>query len=54
VLPGVTEKALAESERISLTYSGAWEDFEELKSTGDVDQSVWKVCVWLPDQFTIY
>jgi len=52
VLLGAPENALAESESTLLSSRGAWEHLEVLRSTGEVDRSVWEVCVWLPDRFT--
>jgi len=53
VLSGVPENALAESKSTVLSSRGTWEHLEVLRSTGEVDQSVWEVCVWLPDRFSI-
>ena len=52
VLPGARENALAESESTLISSRRAWEHLELLGSTGEVNRSVWEVCVWLPDQFT--
>ena len=46
------ENALAESESTLLCSRGAWKHLEVLRSTGEVDQSVWEVCVCLLDRFT--
>ena len=46
------ENDLPESESTLLSSRGAWEHLEVLRSTGEVNQSVWEVCVWLPDRLT--
>jgi hypothetical protein len=52
VLSEAPENALSESESTLLSFWGAWEHLESLESTGEVYQSVWEVCVWLPVRFT--
>jgi hypothetical protein len=52
VLSGVSVNALAESESTLLSSKGAWEHLALLGSTGEVYQSVWEVCMLLPDRFT--
>jgi len=49
VLSGALENALAESESTFLSSRGAWEHLEVLRSTDEVDWSVWEVSMWLPD-----
>jgi len=49
---GAPENALAESENTLLSSSGAWEQLEVLRSTGEVDYSVWEIGMLLPDRFT--
>jgi hypothetical protein len=43
MLSGAPENALAESESTLLSSRGAWEHLEVLRSTGEVDRSVWEV-----------
>jgi len=52
VLSGERENALAESESSLQSSSGGWEHLKVLRSTGEGYQSVWEVCVWLPDRIT--
>jgi len=52
VLSGACENALAESESTLQNIRGGWEHLDVLKSTAQGNQSVWKVCVWFPDQIT--
>jgi len=52
VLLEAPENALAESESTVLSSRGAWKHLEVLRSTGQVNRSVWDVCVELPDWFT--
>jgi hypothetical protein len=52
VLSDAPENALAESDSTLLSSRGAWEHLEVLRSTGEVDRSVWEVCARLPNQFT--
>jgi hypothetical protein len=52
VLLEAPENALAESESTLFSSKGAWKHLEVLRSTAEVDRSVWEVCVWLPDKFT--
>ena len=54
VLSGNRENALAESESTMQSSRVAWEHQEVLRSTGEGYQSVWEVCLWLPDQFTLF
>jgi len=49
MLSGAPENALAESESTLLSFRGAWGHLDVFGSTGEVDHSVWKVCMWLPD-----
>ena len=51
VLLGAPDNAFAESESTLLSSMGAWEHLEVNRSTGEVDRSVWEVCMWLPDRF---
>jgi len=52
VLSGARENALAQSQSILQSSRGGWKHLEVLKSTGEGYQSVWEVCVWLPDRIT--
>jgi len=54
VLFSAPEKALALSKHTFLSSWGAWERLELLRSTGEVNQHVWEVCMWLLDHFTIF
>jgi hypothetical protein len=49
---GAPENALAESENTLLSSRGAWQHLEVLRNTGEVDLSVWEVCVLYLDLFT--
>jgi hypothetical protein len=53
VLSGSPENALAESEGTMFSSRGAWEHLELRGSTGAVYGSVWELCAWLPDRFTL-
>ena len=46
------ETTLVESESTLQSSRGGWEHLEALQSTGEGYQSVWEVCIWLPDQNT--
>jgi len=52
VLSGAHENALVESESTLQSSRGGWDHLEVLRSTGESYQTVWEVCVWLPDQIT--
>jgi len=45
VLLGAPENALTESKSTLLSSRRAWEHLEVLRSTGEVDWSVWEVCM---------
>jgi hypothetical protein len=45
VLSGAPENALAESKSTLLSSRGAWKHLEVLRSTREVDRSVWEVCM---------
>jgi len=53
MLSGALESALAQSESCFISSSGAWKHLEELGSTGEVDWSVWEICMGLLDWFTL-
>ena len=38
---------------LCLASQGVGEHQEVVRSTGEVDRSVWKVCVWLPDRLIV-
>jgi len=48
------ETSLAVSESRLLSSNGAWEYLQLLRGTGEVNQSVCEVCIWLVDHFTFY
>ena len=48
------ENALEESESTLHSSRAVWEHLEVLGSTAEVAQSVWEVCMLLPDRFTFY
>jgi len=52
VLTEAPENALVESENTLQSSRRGWEHLEVLRITGEGYQSVWEVCVWLPDGFT--
>ena len=52
MLSGAPANALAESESTLQSSRGGWKHLEVFWSTGEGYQSVWEVCVWLPDRFT--
>ena len=52
VLWGACENALAESESTVQSSRRGWEHVGVLSSSDEGCQSVWEVCVWLPDWIT--
>jgi len=48
-LLGASDNVLAESQSTLQSSRGGWEHLEVLRSSGEGYQSLWEVCVWLPD-----
>jgi len=52
VLSEAPENTAAESKSALYSTRGGWEDLKVVRSTGEINQTVWEDCMSLPDRFT--